>query len=235
MIVGGGPVGLELAGEIFAAYPDKKVTIVHSHANLLNNSQPPLSSKFTARMLKLVEQMGATVILDDRVNVNLEELDANNMIVNSTTYTTGKGERVEADLLVWCVGTSSTNLKLYRDSGWESSLCSGHLKCTKYLQVEGVGDGKIFALGDIADTGATKMMYHAGEQAKIVAKNLVLLEQGKGLKPYPVPKKGTMIVPLGPKGGAGDIGITILGSGMTSKIKGQDLFTKKVKKDLLGL
>ena len=38
VIVGGGAVGVEFAGEIVDKYPDKQVTIIHSNANLVTKN-----------------------------------------------------------------------------------------------------------------------------------------------------------------------------------------------------
>jgi len=42
LIVGGGPVGVEMVGEIAAQHPGKKITLVHAGDTLLNNSAQPI-------------------------------------------------------------------------------------------------------------------------------------------------------------------------------------------------
>jgi len=65
LIVGGGPVGVELAGEIADHYPKKEITLVHSHEKLL---QGPYSDALRSRLLgKLQKELKVTVILGEKV------------------------------------------------------------------------------------------------------------------------------------------------------------------------
>ena len=48
LIIGGGLVGVELAAEIITAYPDKKIKLVHAHAELIERN-PGKSRKYAQR------------------------------------------------------------------------------------------------------------------------------------------------------------------------------------------
>lgn len=65
LIVGGGPTGVELAGEIVTDFPDKKVTLVHGGARLLEF----VGEKAGAKALPWLESKGVTVILNDKLEV----------------------------------------------------------------------------------------------------------------------------------------------------------------------
>ena len=54
---------------------------------------------------------------------------------------------------------------------------NGQIKVDEYLQVEGYED--IYAIGDCCNTKDTKLAYTAGEQAKLVLKNLFNRKNGK--------------------------------------------------------
>ena len=53
LIIGGGPVGLELAGEIATDMPSKKVTLVHSGQNILE-SYPPRLGRLVKSQLEVL-------------------------------------------------------------------------------------------------------------------------------------------------------------------------------------
>jgi len=74
----------------------------------------------------------------------------------------------------------------------------GAIKVNKFLQVEGLKN--IFALGDITNIKEEKMAMYAKYHGKFVAKNLILLEDGKALKEYSSPCP-MMLVSLGPSNG----------------------------------
>jgi len=65
IIVGGGAVGVELAGEIIYKYPMKKITIVHSHDRLIER----LDSSVGKKALKWLEERGvkASLLLQSRL------------------------------------------------------------------------------------------------------------------------------------------------------------------------
>ena len=55
LIVGGGPVGVELAGEILENYPDKQLTLVHSHDELIGER---FADKFKQKAADQLRQLG---------------------------------------------------------------------------------------------------------------------------------------------------------------------------------
>ena len=63
LIIGGGPTGVELAAEIVADLPGKKVTLVQAHSRLL----PQLTEAASAAALTELTTMGVTVLLGAKV------------------------------------------------------------------------------------------------------------------------------------------------------------------------
>ena len=59
-VIGGGPVGVEIAAELKTDYPDKSVTLIHPNNDLL---RPGLSDKFHRKLRQ---------ILEDRMKVELK-------------------------------------------------------------------------------------------------------------------------------------------------------------------
>jgi hypothetical protein len=68
-------------------------------------------------------------------------------------------------------------------------------------------------------------------QAQHLAKNILSLAAGKPLAPYKLGPK-VMLLPMGAKGGCSLLPFGVVGPGMTSSIKGKDLFTQQFRKDM---
>ena len=69
LIIGGGPVGVELAGEIKEAYPDKTVTIVHSGEHLISapaNGAVSADPRLGAALAAKAATLGINVLLSQR-------------------------------------------------------------------------------------------------------------------------------------------------------------------------
>jgi NADH dehydrogenase FAD-containing subunit len=65
IVVGGGAVGIEMAGEIKQAWPNASVTLIHSRSSLL--SSEPLPMEFKEKALSMLEESGVHVRLGCRV------------------------------------------------------------------------------------------------------------------------------------------------------------------------
>ena len=64
MLIGGGPVGVELAGEIATDYPQKKVTIVHSREWLVDDK---LKSQFLKKIHDAASSLNIKLVLGEKV------------------------------------------------------------------------------------------------------------------------------------------------------------------------
>lgn len=88
------------------------------------------------------------------------------------------------------------------------------------------GMENVYAIGDAADCGEPALAFLATRQAAYLAKFL----QGRTAAPYGLSRWIPMAVPLGPKLGAMTLpvpGLPVVGSCLTSWIKGRDLFVKQ--------
>eukprot|EP00475_Leptophrys_vorax_P043028 TRINITY_DN8155_c0_g1_i1.p1 TRINITY_DN8155_c0_g1~~TRINITY_DN8155_c0_g1_i1.p1 ORF type:complete len:458 (+),score=140.03 TRINITY_DN8155_c0_g1_i1:112-1485(+) len=246
LVVGAGPVGIELAGEIAHAYKGtKKVTILSAAAKLLPNP-PELSDKLRIALRVELEKLGVEVILGDRVTKLEEENQAEedkqspdseklftNAVSGRRTVTTDKGQSIETDLVMFATGIK-INSKVYE------TILSTHLderkrvKTNAHLQVE--DSWNVFALGDCRSDN-TGLAYHAGMEASVVAQNIIAIQKSQ-LKPgAKLPQTwerppAALLVPTGPEGGAAEVGGAVLGPWFVSWIKGKELFVSKTWKDL---
>lgn len=210
LIIGGGPVGIELAGEIGTDFPDKNVTLVHSQPTLLYPNI--FQEKVYAGSQEQLEKLGVKIILNDRIE--LPNNKDSNYIEGKKTYTTQKTRtNITADLAFVCTGARINNKSLL-NSPLKSKINSetGRMIVNNYLQVDGYEN--IFAIGDISNKEG-KMTYFAAEQADYVGKLIPLIEKKK---PYPKEYK-THVHPgiflsIGRNGGIGQLPMksgTILG------------------------
>ncbi|KAI8986166.1 FAD/NAD-P-binding domain-containing protein [Trametes punicea] len=220
IIVGGGAVGLETAGEIKDIWPTKKVTIVHSDNLLVNDTYP---EKFRRDIEHRARLRGIDFILGDRLDIPPEGT------VGVTTY---NGKRIpDADLVVQAFGSRpNTDFVSTLDPGVVTS--HGTVRVNEFLEVP--GHPGIFAVGDIIDWKEQKQAVKAQAHGAIVAANVISFLEGKPLaKKY----KGSMeaiVIPIGKNGGGGYVGIlwgVMLGDFFTRLLKAKDLLLERARKE----
>jgi NADH dehydrogenase FAD-containing subunit len=184
VIVGGGPIGVELAGEITAVYPGKRVTLVHSTDRLL----PALGKGASRKAQRVLEEHGVRVVLGQRATA---EADAGLVRLSS-------GETIPADAVYVATGIAIDTS--YLEAGFPDALNAvRQAKVDRYLRL--VGSERIFALGDINDVPQIKLGAFAARQAKLTAQNVSALLEGRPLKAFR-PITGTVgYVTLGRKAG----------------------------------
>lgn len=192
LILGAGPVGLELAGEIKAEWPHKRVTIVDPAAELL----PGFLPEVVADLHRQLDEIG----IELRLNTALSEEPAPAPgIVGEFTVRTQDGEELTAD--IWFRAYGSRIHTDYLDGAVPRNEL-GQVKVTERLTVQ--GHETLYALGDITDVAETKMAATAMRHAEVIAANI--LAHAKGAEPEavytPFPAK-VVLLPLGPAAGVG--------------------------------
>ncbi|KAG0577160.1 hypothetical protein KC19_5G135500 [Ceratodon purpureus] len=221
LVIGGGPVGVELVGEIVVDFPDKKVTLVHSGKRLLEF----LGTKVSDKTLKwLQSKKNVEVILNDRIA--LEGL-------TGPEYVTKNGTHIKADAHFVCIG------KRVGSSWLQSSDLSqlideeGRLKVDANMRLE--GQSNIFAVGDIANTKEIKQGYLAGKQADVVVDNIKrLIKNSKApkLAEYKPLTSPLGLVSLGRYEGVAQFPIVTLIGRLPGMLKSGDLFVGKARGSL---
>eukprot|EP00667_Euglena_gracilis_P008631 EG_transcript_8750 len=240
LIVGGGPVGCELAGEIRHVYPEKPITLLHSGPDLIPGNTPPT---FKAEVRKRLEGLKVTVCTNERLVIpdaarltpaaaahpdDEEPAVGLRYLIGGGPYASRDGKQYPADIVIFATG-AQTNSNVYERVAGIPQTAEKRIVVDEYLRVK--GQPKIFALGDCADI-ETKLGYLAGIQAKAAAANVLAAIEGKDLKPYKKASGAMMMVPLGPAEGCGVMGGMAIGKTITGLIKGKDLFTSKQRSAL---
>ncbi|GAA2139041.1 NAD(P)/FAD-dependent oxidoreductase [Glycomyces algeriensis] len=194
LIAGAGPVGLELAGEIKAVWPEKRITIVDPSDELMPGYEPELRAELHSQLDKLGIEVRLGVTLDDEPAVEPGR--------TGTVAVTANGEPIEADIWFRAFGMS-TNSGYLRD-GIAPLNRRGQLPVTPTLNVE--GHAHVYAIGDVTNVNEEKRAAAAGRHADVVAANIIAQINGEQpasvYEPSPV---RVAIVPLGPELGVGQM------------------------------
>ena len=195
LVIGGGPVGCELAGEIKAAHPEARVTLANQTDTLCGSLK---ASQVNSDKLKAaLEKCGVTVQLGQTIrNVPREGI---------TEYTDPMdfSDSIKGITLV----LKSTGNKPNTSFLPAELLNERHqIKVNEFLQVS----DSVFAIGDCNDVAEPKLFTTAGTkkfmfgfpsgQADVAARNILAVEEKKPLAPYvPSSKKQAALIPIGDK------------------------------------
>jgi apoptosis-inducing factor 2 len=176
LIVGGGPIGVEIAGEISQTWPDKAITLIEAGPRLLAGT----SEEAAAHAAAVLAGRGVTIITGDRLDG--DKLAPHEIFAAGGTAMSAAGRQIPYDLVLWCAGGRP-------NTGYMSAHFSqvlndmGQVRVTPDLRV--VGFSQLFAVGDITDLAENKMAWVASGHVSVVAANISdVLGGGSGLKRY---------------------------------------------------
>ncbi|MBI4441540.1 FAD-dependent oxidoreductase [Candidatus Woesearchaeota archaeon] len=147
-IVGGGPTGVELIGELAKRH---QCTLFQGSDVIL----PAASASFRKRVEQILAQKGVHIMTNARINHNGKgyvQLDG--------------GHKVDLDYLIWCIGVQPTRIKTDKDIYNEKNA----IIVDKYLHVNSMDN--VYALGDAAATSAPMLAQAAEQQAACVVKSI---------------------------------------------------------------
>ncbi|MCC5602118.1 NAD(P)/FAD-dependent oxidoreductase [Nostoc favosum] len=227
LIVGGGPVGVEIAGEIVEDYPGKQVTLVQKTPYLL----PDTSKKPQEDAAQFLQNKGVRLIFEEKVvHTDCDETAKTKVAI------TDQGTQIEYNMLFWCTGaTSDTSyIKEYFKDALDEA---GRVRVNENLSV--VGYDNIFAVGDIIALPENKLGLLADKHATVVIKNLEKLLMNPSIQPSKLKKykpaigSQVMIVTLGRNHGVGHFPFEIFGSNWIAKIiKSKDMLVSMYRKGI---
>ncbi|KAF8154820.1 hypothetical protein B0H34DRAFT_538842 [Crassisporium funariophilum] len=219
LLVGGGAVALEYAGEIKDFWPDKRVTIVHDQELLLNEAYPKGFRKTVARG---VRKRDVNVILNDRV----EDLTISDVGVIQTR----NGRKLVADLVVPCRGPRPNSSFVTLAPGTLSE--SGHVRVSSTMQV--FKYPRIFAGGDVIEWDEQKQVTKYSLHASVIAQNVMAVLNKK--QPSALYHGNYELISItNGKGGSSYWSIfwgPTFGDWMSSHMKSKDLFLTWTRKNM---
>ena len=222
LIVGAGPVGLELAGELTSAMPDLGVTIVEQGADILPSEN--YESELRASLREQLTERGVQVLSGTKLGY-LPPEDVG--VYEPFTVHTIRGERIDAQMWFRCYGNDQKSDFLHGDLA-VARKWGGDIRVGTDFAVEGFTN--VFAIGDVTNVPETKRASSALAHAQIAAANIADLIAGRTPTGTYSPARELIVLPLGPTGGASQLlsdsgERQILGAEATSEIKGVDLMT----------
>jgi apoptosis-inducing factor 2 len=193
LLVGAGPVGIELAGEIRHVWPDKSIVLLDVADEILGG---PYRPELKAELRRQLLEAGVELILGSPLRQAPPTEPAE---LGTFTVTSEAGTEVIADIWFRCYGVVPNSDYLGYALAPARRL-DGFIEVGPTLQV--AGQSTVFALGDVS-TADSKMAGLAGRQATVVAENINALAQGRSDLAHYKSWGITIAVPIGPNGGAG--------------------------------
>ncbi len=178
IIVGGGAVGVQLSTDIKETYPEKEVILVHSRSKMMNRFHDGLDRLCQERL----KELGVEMVLGKRVVIPNGGWDDN----NTKTVELIDGTTISGDLIIPAIG-QTPNSSLIKTLNPFLIESNGYLKVLPTLQLStnptspptGKTYDHIFAIGDVANTGAGKAARPGMAQGEVVIDNIKSIMEGK--------------------------------------------------------
>ena len=169
LVIGGGFVGVEFAGDIASAFPNKEVVLAHATGTLLEQAKP----KAQRKALEQLTANGVKVLLNRRF-----EKDGD-------VYRDAKSnETLRPDIAYMCVGMVP-NTEFLQAELPDILDGKGLIKVDSNMQVQGYEN--LYALGDCSNLDTSKHGYVARIQGTLLGEMLLKSAAGKQVKPYKTP------------------------------------------------
>lgn len=223
VVVGAGPVGVELAAEIRYAHPTKRITILAASDEVV----PGISSKLSKALLPQIAEMGIDLQLGTLVD-GLKKTDApfvGAIRAGTTSY--------DADLVFPVFGARPVLPPIENPA----IASSGRLEVDPWMRP--LGHKAVFALGDAAENGDPMTIVAIRRQVPWLVKLIRKMVDGKAVEGLPAYKPATkplLLVPLGHEMGATILPVSrsgwLAGPWLTQRIKCRDLFLTDTRKEL---
>jgi apoptosis-inducing factor 2 len=221
LLLGAGPVGIELAGEIASAWPGKRITLLDAGPDLLPGDYDPALRVELARQLA---ERGVQLLLGSPLTAEPPTAPGE---LAPIEVRTGDGRAVGADLWLRCYGVVPISDYLAGELA-AARTPSGRLRVDDHLRVD--GHPTVFAVGDVTDY-LPGMAGFAGRQAEVIAATIRALVTGEE-QPAPYEQIPPAIaVPIGPDGGAGQFPGQdgVIGPEVISEIKGRTMMVDRFR------
>jgi len=226
LLVGAGPTGIELAGEIRHVWPQKSIVLLDVADQVLGG---PYKPELKAELRHQLVESRVELVMGSPLR---QEPPTDPGVLETFTVTTEAGTEISADIWFRCYGVVPTSDYLGKTL-LPARRPDGFIEVAPTLQV--AGQTTVFAVGDIS-TADSKMAAFASRQAAVVADNINILAQGgSDLASYQTWGVG-IAVPIGPTGGAGQFPgqDEIVGRETVAEMKGRGLGVDRFS-ELFGL
>ncbi len=224
VIIGAGAVGVELAGEIKAVHPEKRIALVSDQARLFPMYPEKLHAKLAYRLIAL----GVTLHLGNAAS-GLEQTSA----PYQGKVTLAEGTEL-AGLIIPAIGSKIADSPAHALPGIDRQQ-NGQLGVDRWLRPSSLP--YVFAIGDLAAIGEGMTVVSTLRQVPWLAKTLRKLAKGaklESLPAYAAWKVSPILLPLGPSKGASVLPMGkgwVVGDALTTAMKGKHLFIPRYHKE----
>lgn len=217
LVIGGGAVGVELAGEIASAFPNKNITLAHSGSTLLDNMVPKAQTK----AFEQLTAKGVKVKLNRRFTQDENKAGNQYRCIKSNDV-------IQADLVYNCVGmVPNTEFLKAEMSGVLDD--KGLVKVDSFMKVKGYDN--LYAIGDCSALDDHKHGYLAAVQGGMLAGAILKSIKGKKVKPYKTPPVA-IITPTGTDSGVAQMPFGVFTAKFIINLKQKDLGISNIYKML---
>ena len=227
-IIGGGPVGIELAGEIREIYADKPITLVSRSTRLCEQ----FSAKLGAALQQQLEAANISVIL----GAAPKKMPASRAPAGPIHWTLDNEQSLSADLVFFATGSSVDNRLLITLNGTKFNAKNRAIVDPWWRLPNAPG---VLVFGDAAESGDPMTAVALMRQIPHIAEVVLSIAEGRNpqwvqpYKPWPV---NPLFVPIGPKAGASLLPIgkagKLAGKKVTALGKGKGLLIDRYRKQL---
>ncbi len=139
-IVGAGPVGIEIAGEILHYHPEKQITLIYSGKHMLERCCQGAHK----HLHKFFQNFPNVKIMNDQRVID----SRGDMLI------TDQGEEIKVSMVYCCVGFTPVTEYLLQNFG-HCVTESGYVKVNRMMQMQGYDH--IFVMGDIVQIAEEKL------------------------------------------------------------------------------
>ncbi|KAI5970549.1 VTC4 [Candida margitis] len=164
-IIGAGAVGVEIAGDIKTAYPNKIVNLIHPHEHF---PPEPLSLEFKTMVQNSIERSGVNIYLNTRID---KELDNKNLVTTTQKI-------IESELNFHCC-SKHNNTSFLSSQLQQDYIVNGQVNTNKYLQLQHpttqATQDHFFVIGDLVNFPIIKSAGWAMYMGRQVANNITSL------------------------------------------------------------
>ena len=196
VIVGGGAVGVQMATDLKEYYPTKDITVIQSRAQLM----PTFHIKLHELVKKRFDDLGIKLITGTRVNIPTGGFPTSG---EKFDVQLTNGDSVSTEFVILATGQKPNNQlvsHLQPSTPDGSSIINpdnGYIRVRPTMQFLDEKYSNMFAVGDIADTGAQKAARPGSAQAGVVARNIAALARGEEPAETYVAGPGAIHITLG--------------------------------------
>jgi len=217
LVIGGGAVGVEFAGEIASAFPDKEITLSHSGGILLDGMRPKAQQK------ALEQLIAKGVIVKFNRRFAFDKSSEEDQYLCSKTK-----EIIKPDKVYTCVGMVP-NTEFLQGELASALDTKGLIQVNEFMQVKGYNN--LYALGDCAALDNNKHGYLASVQGGMLADAIVKKAKGKKVKPYKTPPLA-IVTPTGTDTGVAQMPFGVFTAKFLINLKQKDLGISNIYKML---